>query len=375
MLDPVRIASGAAAARMTGSQKALSHNPLKELRPGLVSIGMPVYNGSRYLGAALDSLLAQEYPDFEIIISDNASDDETEVICRDYAARDARVHYYRADRNMGALWNFVHVFELAGGEYFMWAAHDDLRHPAYLRRCVTALDQNPRAVFCCTGVRLIDELGHEVSDTFGCRSYLPTGATPRERLRALLRSTYWVHVYSLMRTTALARTRIGNPIWGGDVVVVADMCLLGEVVGMPEKLFEYRYFAAKTTEDLAQSLSTADVSVSVSWSDLAADLMESVQRSALSFPERLRLKWTIVFELCLRKTAIGSAMREEGFTAARGALARGKYRRAVTLVSVVLVKQIVAFGQRIADSALYRSSKLKRAIFPSERSPWGRKQG
>lgn len=374
MLAPVKVASEVPVARVTESKKALSHNPLKELRPGLVSIGMPVYNGSRYLSAALDSLLAQEYPDFEIIISDNASDDETEVICRDYAARDVRVRHYRADRNMGPLWNFVRVFELASGEYFMWAAHDDLRHPSYLRRCVTALDQNPRAVFCCTGVRLIDELGNEVSDAFRFRSYPPTGATPRERLRALLRSTYWLHVYSLMRTTALARTRRGNPIWGWDVVVVAEMCLRGEVVEVPEKLFDYRYFAAKTTEDLAQSLSTSDVRVSVSCSDLAADLMESVQRSPLSFPERSRLKWMIVVELCLRKTTIGWAMREEGFTATRQALAGGRYRRAVTLASMGLLKQIVAFGQRIADSVRYRGAKLMTEI-PRERAPSGRKPG
>ena len=98
-------------------------------------------------GSALESLVAQDYADFEIIISDNASQDETETICREYAARDSRIRYYRAERNMGPVWNAVQVYQAARGEYFMLAAHDDLRHPQYLSRCVAELDRNPRALF------------------------------------------------------------------------------------------------------------------------------------------------------------------------------------------------------------------------------------
>lgn len=328
---------------------------------------MPVYNGARYLRGALDSLLAQEYPDFEVIISDNASDDETEAICRDYAVRSERIRYYRTERNMGAIWNVVRVQELARGEYFMWAAHDDLRHPQYLSRCVAALEENPRALFCCTGVRLIDDEGNDVSATFPFQSYHPTGSTPRERLRALVRSGAWFDSYSLMRTRALAETRIG-PGWGGDVVLVAELCLRGEVAEVPEKLFDYRYFPAKTTETVAQSISTSDVTVSASWTNLAADLMESVQRSPLSFPERLRLRWMIVLEMCLRNPSIGWGVREEGFRPMHRALAGGKYRRAVTLASIGLLTQIVRFGERVANSARYRGSKLKRAIFPQSKT-------
>src|SRR5450759_3059115 len=125
------------------------------LMPGLplVSIGLPVYNAERYLSRALDSLLAQDYPNVELIVSDNASVDGTEEICRSYAQRDARVHYDRADRNMGAIWNFNRVFELASGEYFMWTAHDDLRDRRYVSACVAALRARPDAVLCCTGIR------------------------------------------------------------------------------------------------------------------------------------------------------------------------------------------------------------------------------
>jgi len=103
-------------------------------------VGLPVYNGERFLGRAIDTLLAQTYRDFELIIVDNASSDGTEDICRAYAQRDRRIHYWRNARNLGAMGNFRRVFELARGELFKWAAHDDEHEPAFLEKCVTALD-------------------------------------------------------------------------------------------------------------------------------------------------------------------------------------------------------------------------------------------
>lgn len=91
----------------------------------VVSIGMPVYNGEKFIREALDSLLAQTFTDFELIISDNASTDATESICRDYAEEDSRIRYIRQQENLGALPNFQFVLNEAFGEYFMWAACDD----------------------------------------------------------------------------------------------------------------------------------------------------------------------------------------------------------------------------------------------------------
>ena len=90
-----------------------------------VSIGMPVYNGEKFIREALDSLLAQTFTDFELIISDNASTDGTEAICREYAARDSRIRCVRQSENRGACANFQFVLDEAKGEYFMWAAADD----------------------------------------------------------------------------------------------------------------------------------------------------------------------------------------------------------------------------------------------------------
>lgn len=115
-------------------------------RKSLVSIGMPVYNGERYIVEALDSLLAQDYENFELIISDNASTDRTQGICLEYTSRDKRIRYYRNETNMGALWNFNRVFELSSGEYFMWASHDDLWRPHFISELVGLLEATPSAV-------------------------------------------------------------------------------------------------------------------------------------------------------------------------------------------------------------------------------------
>lgn len=97
-----------------------------------VSIGMPVYNGEKYIREALDSLLSQTFNDFELIISDNASTDGTESICREYAARDARICYVRQPANMGGAANFQFVLNSARADTFMWAAHDDKWTKNYL---------------------------------------------------------------------------------------------------------------------------------------------------------------------------------------------------------------------------------------------------
>jgi glycosyltransferase involved in cell wall biosynthesis len=90
-----------------------------------VSIGMPVYNGEKYIREALDSLLAQTFGDFELIISDNHSTDDTRNICKEYAAKDSRIKYVRQDENIGALANFKFVLNNSSAKYFMWAAFDD----------------------------------------------------------------------------------------------------------------------------------------------------------------------------------------------------------------------------------------------------------
>ncbi len=93
----------------------------------MLSIGMPVYNGSASVRKALDSLLSQTFTNFELIISDNASTDDTETICKEYASKDSRIRYVRQPKNFGAAANFAYVLAESKGDFFMWAAADDFR--------------------------------------------------------------------------------------------------------------------------------------------------------------------------------------------------------------------------------------------------------
>ena len=122
-----------------------------------VSFGVPVYNGEAGIDAALESLRAQTFDDLEIIVSDNASTDGTEEICRSHARLDPRVRYVRNERNVGVARNFNGLFRLASGRYFKWAPHDDVVAPEFLARCVEALEADPAVAIAVPTPRLIDE--------------------------------------------------------------------------------------------------------------------------------------------------------------------------------------------------------------------------
>src|SRR6202035_4697616 len=203
-------------------------------------------------------------------ISDNASTDDTAAICREYAARDPRVRYERAEQNQGAVWNFNHVYGLARGRYFMWAAFDDLRAPTYVRRCVERLEAQPSAVLCCTDVRLIDEAGRSLQPDPRMRLAHPVGGSPAARVRALAGANFWVDFYGLIRRETLATTRLAQPIWGFDLLLLLELCLRGDVVVVPEELFAYRIFSDKSQADLAVGLAGPGSAgnVAVSWSNL-----------------------------------------------------------------------------------------------------------
>ncbi len=191
-----------------------------------LSIGLPVYNGEVYLEAALVSLLGQTFGDFELIISDNASTDSTEEICRSYAANDSRIQYFRAERNRGAAWNFNRVVKLAGGEYFKWAAYDDLHEPLCLEMCVKAIRNHPDAVLSYTRSRLIDEEGRHIRDyniDFRTHSRLP-----HKRFYDLISRDYLAcQLYGVIRTASLRRTSLLGSYPSADIHLLAELALMG----------------------------------------------------------------------------------------------------------------------------------------------------
>jgi glycosyltransferase involved in cell wall biosynthesis len=214
-----------------------------------VSIGMPVYNGANFLAETLDHLLAQRFSDFELIISDNGSSDETERICRAYAERDPRVRYLREEVNRGATWNHNRVIELARGEYFKLAAHDDLCLPDFLGRCVEVLDAEPEVVLCLPLVGIVDADGRRLRPY----RYAWTAGSPkvRERLRALtgLRVRCFP-AFGLIRTEVLLRTRLMGPYVASDRVMLTELALRGRFAELDEELFWSREHQGRSTRAL-----------------------------------------------------------------------------------------------------------------------------
>ena len=122
-----------------------------------LTLGVPVYNGNRFLAQSLDALLAQTYTDFELIISDNGSTDRTPEIGKHYQSVDPRVRYVRHDQNRGSTFNHNFVLGQAQGELFKWASDDDLYAPDLLQRCIDALDSLPDLALAHSWTAFIDE--------------------------------------------------------------------------------------------------------------------------------------------------------------------------------------------------------------------------
>jgi glycosyltransferase involved in cell wall biosynthesis len=203
-----------------------------------VSLGLPVYNGENYVGAAIESILAQEFAAFELIISDNASTDGTAAICRAYAASDSRIRYERAETNHGAAWNFNRVVELAQGEYFKWCAHDDLLAPRFLTSCVAALDGDDGAVNANPRTRIIDAAGEPLEDFV--QGFQSDDPRPELRYHKLIGGHNCFEVFGLIRLAVLKRTILMGNFSHGDGALLSHLGLFGRFHEVGEYLFLLR---------------------------------------------------------------------------------------------------------------------------------------
>jgi glycosyltransferase involved in cell wall biosynthesis len=214
----------------------------------LVSVGLPVFNGQNYIRQAIDSILNQDFQDFELIISDNASTDDTGSICQEYARMDKRVRYYRNESNIGAAPNHNRVFEMASAQYFKWMAHDDENHPQLIGRCVDALDRAPDSVVLAyPQVELINEDG-EVTGQY-LVSVARDSPRPHLRLQTLLTCLdLGTPMYGIVRAAALRKTRLHGSFIAADYVMLAELAMLGEIVEIPGALLRKRIHPGRSME-------------------------------------------------------------------------------------------------------------------------------
>jgi glycosyltransferase involved in cell wall biosynthesis len=284
-----------------------------------VSIGMTVDNGAAHLKAALDGLLNQTFGDFELIISDDGSSDESESICRDYATHHPRIRYYRENENRGPFWNTNRVFELSRGEYFKWSTHDDVSAPTFLARCVELLDGDASLAWCHTLTSHIDESGRvlpavddpdipEGQAAFSLVANDPESpkhtrrsARPHERFSGVVLGSHWCSDgYGLFRSEAVRRTRLLLPCYGAGKVLIAEVALQGRFEEVPEVLF-FDHLRETATADQMTAVQreafigpTTPVAMAVSRLRLLHEYVRAIRHAGLPLAEQLRCMAVLV---------------------------------------------------------------------------------
>jgi glycosyltransferase involved in cell wall biosynthesis len=230
----------------------------------LLSIGLPVYNGEKFMRITIDSILAQTFTDFELIICDNRSTDQTAAICQEYAAADPRVRYFLNEENLGAAGNFNRAFAHATGRYFKWQAHDDLIQDTYLERCISMLESDPTIVLCHSQTQIIDDHGQPIEASVKDRyiryeddKVLRVGldradrnlgsSRADERFGGIVLKTRWCFdIFGVMRSEALRRTSLQESFYGTDKVLLSELSVLGRFAEIPEPLFLNRRHLAQS---------------------------------------------------------------------------------------------------------------------------------
>jgi glycosyltransferase involved in cell wall biosynthesis len=246
----------------TTVRAARAHDALAGARSPRVSVGLPVYNGEWFLERTLDSLLAQTFEDFEIIVCDNASTDRTAAIVADYMDRDARIRYHRNEQNRGAIFNYHRTLSLASGEYFKWMASDDIVRRDFLARAVAVLDADPHAVLAYSKAAFIDEddcVIYRFDDVMRLEPWSASAvARTNQALRAVFRdgSAANVIVFGLARSSARRAIRPLGHYFGCDFVAVTELALLGRIHELSDVLAFYRRHA-HSSSSYARSPSAA----------------------------------------------------------------------------------------------------------------------
>lgn len=264
-----------------------------------LSIGIPVFNGADFLPETLDSLRAQSFSDFEILISDNASTDQTEEICRDYVQLDSRIHYSRNAENIGLSQNCNRLPPLARGSLFKWAMADDPYEVDFLEVCVGALDKHPDSIMACTQAQFIDGDGKEIAVT--APSFNLPFDSAFDRVHAVFCYRSWVNsILGVIRLEPLLETPLLPHYSGGDYVLLAQLALRGKIIESPQRLLRRRLHSRASSQvaDDAKRVDKMftgkkDRRLYPEWSRLRDDLRTS-QSAQFSLLDRLRLLVALV---------------------------------------------------------------------------------
>lgn len=230
-----------------------------------VSLGIPVYNGENYLEETIRSVLSQQYNDYELVISDNASTDRTAAISKDYAASDGRIKYFRNPKNLGAAPNYNRVFEESSGQYFKWLSHDDLLLPNYISTTLKVIEADPGLVLCNTIVDYIDSQNDHLGFYKSVLSETNIDDAGERFMIMILRSHTCVDFFGLIRRSAMQNSLLHQSFSGADKAFLAQMALRGRMLQINEPLLQMREHDARYTRSTKTSTSK------LAWHDTSLD--------------------------------------------------------------------------------------------------------
>lgn len=213
-----------------------------------VSVGMPAYNSGEFITEAIESILNQTFRDFELIISDNASTDNTQQICEAFARQDSRIRYYRNERNIGASDNYNAVFHHARGAYFKWASSNDLCAADFLGKCVDVLDERQDAVLSYPRARLFTDNPGEGEDYEDNLDLQDDSACARfKKFMANIRLNNVMN--GMIRAATLRHTALIKTFFSSDMSLMAEVAMHGKFIEIPDYLF-YRRMDEQTATKL-----------------------------------------------------------------------------------------------------------------------------
>lgn len=220
----------------------------------IVSIGLPVYNGATHIETSIRGVLGQTLENLELVISDNASDDGTEEICRSLAREDSRITYHRNATNEGAAANFNRVFHLSSAPYFKWLGHDDLLFPTAMEKSLAVMEERDDVSIVHWLERMTDETGKILREYRAAQAFSIDGDTPGRRFRQMLlwRSHGFAGdpFFGLIRRSALNMTRLQGKGANPNYLLMQELSLTGKFVTIPE------VFAVRVYNDKRVSVSS-----------------------------------------------------------------------------------------------------------------------
>ena len=260
------------------------------------TIGLPVYNGERYLEATLRALLHQTDGDFTLLVADNASTDATVDIVRDAAAGDARVRLLPAETNRGVAWNWNRIVDHVESPYLRWVCYDDVFLPDNHRVCMAAMaEAGPEVAVVYPRTGIIDEHGDYVGPHDDGLHLVDE--RPSARYGRYLVNVRQVNpIFGVIRTDLVRRTRLMGAYFRADTVLLAELVLRGTFVELPDELFHRRLHpeisTEKHTSHRAQAIhydpATGDRSFYAPHWRLGKEQLAAIARAPLSPTERIR---------------------------------------------------------------------------------------